>query len=440
MSALRNTDLVYCDLGDDEPVLAPGQAYSILQGSTLEVLRGMPDQVFQTCITSPPYWNLRAYLDSDDPLKKHELGCEEVHDCLGWATGEKCRECYICHMVEVFTEVYRVLRDDGTFWLNVGDSYNGSGKAGKNPEYQERHKEFGKVSTHTQRFGKPTNLKTLKKKELCGIPWRLAFALQSAGWYLRSDIIWHKPNPMPVPVRDRCTSAHEYVFMLTKSPQYLYDLHAIKEPFADSRQGKDGSKKKSERNVGGRRDGFTTPNGIDPSANGGKNKRDVWSIPTKGLRGEHFAVMPEALVEPCVLAGSSEWTCDICGSPYARVVKHGNSEHHCRPGCGCKEQHAGEQDWSEGWKGYGGYESTAVVTNDFEPTCLCADRSLTIVDSSIVLDPFCGAATVGISALRQRRRFVGIELNPLFIALSERRIRREFNCVFDYRVRSEEEL
>jgi DNA modification methylase len=256
----------------------------IIIGDVRNSMQSIPDKSVQTCITSPPYWGLRDYGQGD------QIGLEETP------------QQYVDQMVEVFREVWRVLKDDGTLWLNIGDSYAGSGKgpAGNlGATHNERHME------HKHSAIVPEGL---KPKDLVGIPWRLAFALQADGWYLRQDIIWSKPNPMPESVTDRCTKSHEYVFLLTKSRKYFYDHKSIKEPSVNS-----GVKKV----FGGKKGVEITFEKNDPNFRNGsdqwgntitigetRNKRDVWTIATKPYKGAHFAVMPEALVEPCVLAGS----------------------------------------------------------------------------------------------------------------------------------------
>jgi DNA modification methylase len=256
----------------------------ILVGDVREQLKTLDDNSVNCVVTSPPYWGLRDY------GQDNQIGLEQSPDD------------YITNMVEVFREVKRVLREDGTLWLNIGDSYSGSGKgpAGnlgkKHNERHLEHKTGGIVPKGT------------KPKDLVGIPWMLAFALRADGWYLRQDIIWAKPNVMPESVRDRCTKSHEYVFLLTKSPKYYYDHVAIKEPVSDVSLKRAQSGWKSNRPSA-----KAGPNGVDVEQMGtrfvnpeGRNKRDVWFIPTASFKGAHFAVMPERLVEPCVLAGSPE--------------------------------------------------------------------------------------------------------------------------------------
>jgi DNA modification methylase len=250
----------------------------LLIGDVRNALSIIPDGSIRTCITSPPYWGLRDYGNDK------QIGLE------------KTPQEYIDELVSVFAEIHRVLADDGTLWLNLGDSYVGTGnkKDYKDPKYAE--------GRNGQAVAVNNKVSNLKSKNLVGIPWRVAFALQDYGWILRQDIIWHKPNPMPESVRDRCTKSHEYLFLLSKSPNYHFDNQAIKEPSANLG--------KTNIKFGGNKYGDSTdPKHATKSGNtytdsGKRNKRDVWSIPTKPFKGAHFAVMPEALVEPCVLAGS----------------------------------------------------------------------------------------------------------------------------------------
>lgn len=256
----------------------------ILVGDVKQQLQSLADGSVNCVVTSPPYWGLRDY------GQEGQLGLEP--------TPEE----YVDNMVEVFREVRRVLSDDGTLWLNIGDSYSGSGKgpAGNlGKKHNERHLEH----KHSKVVPNGT-----KPKDLVGVPWMLAFALRADGWYLRQDIIWAKPNVMPESVRDRCTKSHEYVFLLTKSPKYYYDHVAIKEPVSEVSLKRAQSGWKSNRPSA-----KAGPNGVDVEQMGtrfvnpeGRNKRDVWFIPTASFKGAHFAVMPERLVEPCILAGCPE--------------------------------------------------------------------------------------------------------------------------------------
>ena len=253
-------------------------------GDCIESMRDLPDQSVYTCVTSPPYFGLRDY-EMDG-----QIGLEDTPDA------------YVERLVEVFREVRRVLRDDGTLWLNLGDS------SAANRSYQVPSTKGGPKHGPGQASGGKSSIVPpgIKPKDLIGIPWRVAFALQADGWYLRQDIIWHKPNPMPESVKDRCTKAHEYLFMLSKSPRYYFDAEAIKEPSVQSpdKYGKGGAK--STRGL----QGYSSASGAQRDHSGGygttgtRNRRSVWSVAPKPYSGAHFATFPPDLIEPCVLAGS----------------------------------------------------------------------------------------------------------------------------------------
>jgi DNA modification methylase len=261
-------------------------SWELYQGDCIEVMQGMPEGFVQTCVTSPPYYGLRDY------GVEGQIGLEESPDE------------YVQRLVEVFRGVRRVLRDDGTVWLNLGDSYWGSGGANNNSGITgrrpagEKDERDGPVA-YRQRW---RSNGALKPKDLIGIPWRVAFDLQADGWWIRQDIIWNKPNPMPESVRDRCTKAHEYIFLLTKSPKYYFDHEAIKEPSVTNDPRRPytsvGAKQldgRAEWKSGERRDGndFTK-----------RNRRSVWTVTTKPFKGAHFATFPPDLIAPCILAGS----------------------------------------------------------------------------------------------------------------------------------------
>lgn len=235
----------------------------------------------QTCVTSPPYFGLRDYgVDG-------QIGLEPTPDE------------YVARMVEVFREVRRVLRDDGTLWLNLGDSYaaTSKGSGGTNSKQPTNAGSF-----YSAKFD--LKAAALKPKDLIGIPWRVAFALQADGWYLRQDIIWHKPNPMPESVRDRCTKAHKYVFLLSKSERYYYDAEAVKEPAVRTK----GTVWFSNRRAKGMAVAASGNEGRVPSEQDARketrNRRSVWTVATRPYKGAHFATFPPTLIEPCVLAGS----------------------------------------------------------------------------------------------------------------------------------------
>lgn len=257
---------------------------SILIGDARERLKELPDASVHCCVTSPPYFGLRDY------------GCE------GQMGLEATPDEFVAGMVGLFREVRRVLRDDGTLWLNLGDSYTGSGKGG-NPEAGKQATNAGSQSIgvlygtgKTAREAAVTNVTRknfdLGPKQLLGIPWRVAFALQADGWWLRQDIIWSKPNPMPESVRDRCTKAHEYLFLLSKGPRYFYDTEAIAEKATRSGTTNNATEQHGE---------YAISRIIEVGET--RNKRSVWEIATQPFSEAHFATYPPALIEPCILAG-----------------------------------------------------------------------------------------------------------------------------------------
>ena len=365
------------------------------------MLSTLPESSVQCCVTSPPYWGLRDYgtakweggnADCDHqgkPMRTKaqiNANCSDGRDVKN-ATAKQfykniCGKCgatridnqfgleetpvaYVENMVAVFREVRRVLRDDGTLWLNLGDSYSGVAGSSINKE-RSKTINFATLPKRKDLEG------GLKHKDLAGIPWRVAFALQADGWWLRQDIIWHKPNPMPESVTDRCTKAHEYIFLLTKSARYYYDNEAVKEPqiCSDPRLIKSGivrsreygySTKENELRTGNRKyddvpinyagNGTNVKGHKGNSMNtldGKRNKRSVWTVAAKPFKGAHFATFPPDLIEPCILAGSAADT--------------------------------------------------------------------------LVLDPFSGAGTTGVVAVQHGRRYIGIELNPVYLEMSRKRI------------------
>jgi DNA modification methylase len=348
----------------DEPLwtLQGGGGCDAVQywGDAMDVLRGLEAGSVNCCVTSPPYYGLRDY---------------GVDGQIGL---ERTPEAYVARLVAVFREVRRVLRDDGTLWLNLGDSYSFSGKGGNPAESEHR-----KQATNTGSLIKGGDMGSgLPPKNLIGIPWMVAFALRADGWYLRSDIIWAKPNPMPESVRDRPTKAHEYIFLLSKSQRYFYDAAAIRNPpspdlITQVEQGYNGAATKDfgangaqdasavksriiqkvrervdkQRGHGRRHDGFNDRWDALTKAEQqalGSNKRTVWTVPPKPFPGAHFATFPPGLIEPCILAGAPE--------------------------------------------------------------------------GGTVLDPFSGSGTTGMVALRHRRRAIMIELSPDYCLMAEERI------------------
>ncbi len=252
--------------------------YEVLIGDCVASMRELPDQSVHTCVTSPPYFGLRDY------------------DMEGQIGLEDTPEAYVARLVEVFREVRRVLRDDGTLWVNLGDSYANDRKWGGSSGGKHVTALHGNTSV-----GRGKKSTGLKEKDLIGIPWRVAFALQADGWYLRQDIIWRKPNPMPESVRDRCTKSHEYIFLLSKSPRYYFDVEAIKEPAVGNPSGNKLRKSRPTQQALQRGDQCGS---IPWEGNEFRNKRSVWDVSTKPFKGAHFATFPPDLVEPCVLAGA----------------------------------------------------------------------------------------------------------------------------------------
>ncbi|SFC83753.1 DNA modification methylase [Pseudomonas citronellolis] len=336
-------------------------AHQILVGDCLELLRAMPDESVHCCITSPPYFGLRDY------------------GMAGQIGLEKTPAEFVARLVEVFREVRRVLRADGTLWVNIGDSYASGGRGGGGRFMTERRD--GAWKGRGEASGWRSAPKGLKHKDLVGIPWRLAFALQDDGWYLRQDIIWHKSNPMPESVRDRCTKAHEYLFMLSKSPRYYFDREAIAEPLAPASTARlaqgaweqqrgsatPGKSNGAMKAVGGSRSkrySFARetkntagthgqkaqhrPDRPDIDYSETRNKRSVWSVSTAGFKGAHFATFPPDLIRPCVLAGAPR--------------------------------------------------------------------------DGLILDPFGGAGTTGLVAMQEGRRSVLLELNPEYAAIARTRL------------------
>ena len=252
----------------------------VLNGDCLEVLDQLTEKSVDTCITSPPYYGLRNY------EREGQIGLEE--------TPEE----YVEKMVEVFRKVRRVLKDEGTVWLNLGDSYASNHYTGaRDSDTGWKHGELSQG--HQARAGGAGGV--FKVKDLMGIPWMVAFALRADGWYLRQDIIWHKPNPMPESVTDRCTKAHEYIFLLSKQKKYYYDHEAIKQPVKEDW----GTRDRTDGKYHNEGTGLSPHTGLEDSYESA-NKRSVWTVTTKPFKGAHFAVFPPDLIEPCVLAGCPE--------------------------------------------------------------------------------------------------------------------------------------
>lgn len=384
----------------------------ILQGDCVEVMRDMEANSVHCCVTSPPYWGLRDYGVAG------QIGLETT-------PAE-----YIEKMLDVFAEVWRVLRPDGTCWINMGDSYASKPPGCQNGGVSESstlHGIRGITGTYRETLRQSVGQKRntisggLKPKDLCGIPWRLAFALQADGWYLRQDIIWHKPNPMPESVTDRCTKSHEYIFLLTKAERYFYDAEAIKEPNSEnsSKWGQMVPTKTADaQGKHGSSSAFTSRMShdecIEKYYTNGRNKRSVWTITTRGYSEAHFATFPPDLPETCIRAGTSEkGVCPACGAPWRRkLVKNRQAT---RPGTTSKLTGDSLTDGNRD----PGRHVTTVTTTGWEPACKCGAGAPV---PATVLDPFGGAGTTGLVADRLGRNAILIELNPEYCELARKRI------------------
>jgi DNA modification methylase len=390
-------------------------SYRILAGDVLARLRELPDECVQCVVTSPPYWGLRDY------------GVE------GQIGQEPTPEEYVLKLVAVFREVRRVLRADGTAWVNLGDTYFGSwgnyggqgrghgtqrdiiyGSAVPNPAYDGLER-YRPPSAHPHPI--------LKPKDLVGIPWMLACGLRADGWWLRSDIIWHKPNPLPESVTDRPTKSHEYLFLLTRNSSYYYDADAIKEIAVGDTPGNLTHKDKTAYENGDVH--MRTKAGLAAmGAVARRNKRTVWTVAVEPFSEAHFATFPTKLVEPCILAGTSEHgCCASCGAPWKRITEHthsfqsGSGKSRNEPMgkfAGSTQAESGEYDIRMG-------PVLTTRTIGWQPTCTCNAE----ITPCTVLDPFSGAGTTGLVALRLGRNYIGIELKPEYVAMSERRLRED---------------
>lgn len=369
-----------------------------------EALRQLPEQSVHTVVTSPPYWGLRDYGTGDA-----QIGLEDSP------------EQYVTQLVEVFREVHRVLRDDGTLWLNLGDSYVSSPRGNKTEGGGNLTNSNIGSSVETNRFQSAqaldkSKIPGLKPKDLVGIPWRVALALQADGWYLRSDIIWAKGSCMPESVTDRPTKAHEYLFLLTKQPRYFYDAEAIREP------------SESSHIVYANKESQYTKHTalLNP---GGRNKRSVWNVNPRPYPGAHFAVFPPELITPCVLAGTSEkGACSVCGAPWVRVVERPikpknrmETLPNDRDGGRTVEQGMERRGMSH-FKYNEWLKEHPPRTLTWEPMCDCPEHEPV---PCTVLDPFSGSATTGFVAFTHNRAFVGIDLNPNYLELAIARLLNE---------------
>jgi DNA modification methylase len=354
----------------------------------------LANQSVHCCVTSPPYFGLRDYGISG------QIGLEQnIED-------------YVAGMVAVGREIWRVLRDDGTFFLNLGDSYfggkghNGNSKARRTADERGYTQSGGTVLMDTRPLDLPQA--GLKPKDLCMIPARVALALQADGWYLRSDIIWHKNNPMPESVQDRCTRSYEHIFMFSKQPRYYFDAVAIAEP-ASMDSGYAKQRLKGQHHQRHNKSGFsrdaTSGSTIDAwTDTGTRNKRDVWTVATSPCKEAHFATFPPALITPCILAGTSDWgVCAVCGAPWVRVVERTGHINRREPAHAVNN--APTKTDSTGWA------PTRCGTDTWRPTCNHEGEPI----GAVVLDPFCGSGTTGQVCNQHRREFIGLDLSYVYL-------------------------
>lgn len=368
-------------------------------------MKTWPSDFVQTVVTSPPYWGLRDY------GVEGQIGLEESP------------EAFVDKMVEVFREVRRILRPDGTCWMNLGDSYYNY-RPGSEAYNAQSISQKNRRDMPGQCAKRGSRIDGLKEKDLVGAPWRAALALQADGWYLRSDIIWHKPNPMPESVTDRPGKAHEYIFLLSKSPRYFYDIDAVREKTGnewsfEEWQAAKGSWKPPETNEAGVLTAYAGQNkgeaGTHPL---GRNKRTVWSVPAMSSGEAHFATFPPDLIKPCIMAGTSEHgACACCGTPYWRDVEASG-------GTIGESWHDHENDLERGQR-CGNKAEDGTYKREFKgwkKGCECATDEIV---PCIVFDPFMGAGTTALVSSQLNRQFLGTELNPEYAKIAERRIAGE---------------
>lgn len=426
-------------------------ASAIHVGDALTVLRTLPDSSVHCCVTSPPYWNLRDYnVDG-------QIGLEASVD--DWVRV----------LVAVFDEVRRVLRKDGTLWLNVGDAYvgSGSGQQGATGAMADR----SVVAARRRRQGKHARIGddrplrgraagSLQPKQRLGLPHRLVFALQAAGWWWRDEIVWHKRAPMPESARDRATQSHEFVFLLSKRAAYFFDQEGWKEPVTGQAHPRhDGRTPRGwDTGPGDHRDlrGRYDPRGDRAEAfgrgpgfrvrapktlNAGdafgdlvtrRNRRSVWTLTSEPFREAHFATFPTALVEPCLVAGTStDGCCSSCGTPRRRLMRKGGPDLAHQRACGGDANGEYHGQATKNFAAAGAENASEVkarilagmrerVTVGWKTGCHCEAGTA----PCLVLDPFAGSGTTGVVAAQLGRSFVGIELNPQYAAMARRRIDR----------------
>ena len=397
----------------------------IIQGDCLEVLRTLPDESVHMACTSPPYWGLRAYLAADHPDKPREIGQERRLDCLGWARGENCGECYICTLRNVFAGVWRVLRNDGTLWINQGDSYHNGDKGGylNGRVVNSPMQAAGNLANDFVGAANRQPQPGLKPKDLCAQPWRLALALQADGWWWRDEIIWHKKSCMPSSQRDRCTRAHEVVLMFSKAERYFYNIDAIKEPAqfdtnARYERGRSAEHKYADGGPGDQtiNHGFDhmkadswKGSSFDKAKTGEmKHTRGHTKVPSgwDTAPGTHSAEkrrpdkdqgrIDQGLMPAERIGGAAGWRDDPCARPSMATKR---------------------SVWSLGPEPFKESHFATFPTKLVEPMILAG-----CPQGGVVLDPFAGAFTTSLVAERLQRDSIAIELNPSYIEIGRKRV------------------
>ena len=419
----------------------------IITAGALDALKDMEAESVHCVVTSPPYWGLRSY--GGDPGM---IGLEDTF------------EEHLENLLTVFDEVWRVLRKDGTLWLNYGDAYAGSwgnyaptGTGGQRAKKTERWERPAYADT-ARRPPASRRQNGLKPKDLMMMPARVALAMQATGWWLRSEIIWHKLNPMPESVTDRPTNAHEKVFLFSKAQRYFYDAEAVRtgavslDRDRETPRGRDTCgrhtlgaaiperERRSKRPVQPQKPRHEPPRHnrsgpwhktLDDTPRGGANLRNVWSIATAPFRETHFATFPPALIEPCIKAGTSEkGCCATCGAPWKREIETAKVPPEMRNRGGKMDYH--RRDLGAGQKMQEWRDENPPQTVGWQPSCDCRQfpRSGPMPVPATVLDPFAGSGTVGLVADRLQRSAVLIEISPQYAAMAKERIEKDAGGLF----------
>ena len=367
-----------------------------LQGNCIDKIKELDDNSIDCVVSSPPYFGLRDYgVDGQFGL-------------------EKTYQDYLTNTVKVFETFKPKLKDTATIWWNVGDSYSSGKRTSTTNQSLRGNKDYGVTRTPVQQG--------IKEKDLLMIPNRVAIALQDAGWYIRSEIIWHKPNPMPESVRDRPTSCHEKIWLITKSKKYYYDADAIREPVAKGTITRLSEKNLKNQKGSNRGNGGMRSNGnMKPVGNmETKNKRNVWTVTTKPCKEAHFATFPKDLIEPCIKAGCPEKVCVKCGTPYVRNLKIIFT-----PERKTRDNMVNVIPGRDKPTRMNSKNMESLIKKDlgFKKDCNCKTDEF---KSGVVLDPFGGSGTTGIVSALNNRNAILIELNPEYIKIAEDRINKEF--------------